>query len=178
MGDEMAKDKELERGLKAMADEFRLPFGGRMELSKLVAGHLDWFEAAERRGLRWPDMIRALAAVGINGRNGKPLSVGTLSSTVWRKRVEAGMAKASAGPRLSPAASSMFIEPARTPKLISATQPQRSKRADAPPAKESAEVKRKRTAPSNDLVSRSRAPSRNDVLAYMDRARTIRRRSD
>lgn len=175
----MANDKELECGLKAMADEFRLPFGGRMELSKLVAGHLDWFEAAERRGLRWPDMIRALTAAGINGRNGKPLSVGTLSSTVWRKRVEAGMAKASAVPRaVTPVASSTFMEPARTPKLISGTQPQRSKLADAPPVKESAQVKRKRTAPSNDKVSRSRAPSRNDVLAFMDRTRAIRRRSD
>lgn len=174
----MAKEKELERGLKAMADEFRLPFGGRMELSKLVASHLDWFAAAERRGLKWPDMIRALAAAGINSRNGMPLSVGTLSSTVWRKRAEAEVAKASAGPRLvSPAASSRFIEPARTPKPIAAT-PQRSKRADAPPVKESAQVKRKKTAASNDMVSRSRAPSRNDVLAYMDRARTIRRRSD
>lgn len=175
----MAKDKELERGLKAMADEFRLPFGGRMELSKLVAAHLDWFEAAERRGLKWPDMIRALAAVGINGRNGMPLSVGTLSSTVWRKRAEAEVAKATAGPRLvSPAASSTFMEPARTPRPIAATLPQRSKRADAPPVKESAQVKRKKTAASNEKMSRSRAPSRNDVLAYMDRACTIRRRSD
>lgn len=172
----MAKDKELESGLKAMADEFLLPFGGRMELSKLVASHLEWFEAAERRGLRWPDMIRALAAAGINGRNGKPLSVGTLSSTVWRKRVQAGMAKASAGPRLVSPAASTFMEPARTPKLT--TPPQRSKRTDAPPAKESAQVKRKRTAPSNDMVRRSRAPSRNDVLAFMDRTRAIRRRSD
>ncbi|MBC9880065.1 hypothetical protein G8O24_22290 [Bradyrhizobium sp. INPA01-394B] len=175
----MAKDKELERGLKAMADEFRLPFGGRMELSKLVAAHLDWFEAADRRGLKWPDMIRALAAAGINGRNGMPLSVGTLSSTVWRKRAEAEVAKASAGPRLvSPAASSALMEPARTASPIAATLPQRSKRADAPSVKESAQVKRKKTAASNEEVSRSRAPSRNDVLAYMDRARTIRRRSD
>ena len=31
-----------------MAEDFHLPAGGRMKLSQLVAGHLHWFEAAER----------------------------------------------------------------------------------------------------------------------------------
>jgi hypothetical protein len=84
----MVDNKELESGLKAMAEDFHLPGGGHKKLSQLVAGHLHWFDAAERRGMGWRDMIRALTAAGVSGRGGKPFSVGTLSSTVWRKRAK------------------------------------------------------------------------------------------
>lgn len=46
----MTSNKELEAGLKAMAEDFHLPGGGRMKLSRLAADHLGWFHAAERRG--------------------------------------------------------------------------------------------------------------------------------
>ena len=78
----MVDNKKLESGLRAMAEDFHLPGGGHKKLSQLVAGHMHWFDAAERRGMGWRDMIRALTAAGVNGRGGKPLSVGTLSSTV------------------------------------------------------------------------------------------------
>lgn len=87
-GTRMVDNKELESGLKAIAEDFCLPGGGRKKLSQLVAGHMPWFDAAERRGMGWRDMVRALAAAGVSGGGGKPLSVGTLSSTVWRKRAE------------------------------------------------------------------------------------------
>jgi hypothetical protein len=71
-----------------MAEDFHLPGGGYKKPSQLVAGHnVHWFDAAER-GMGWRDMIRALTAAGVNGRGGKPLSVGTLSSALWRKRAE------------------------------------------------------------------------------------------
>ena len=38
--------------------------------------------------MSWRDMIRALTAAGVTGRSGKPLSIGPLSSTIWRKRSE------------------------------------------------------------------------------------------
>lgn len=38
--------------------------------------------------MTWSDMIRLLSANGVVGKNGKALSVGTLSSTVWRRRAE------------------------------------------------------------------------------------------
>jgi hypothetical protein len=82
----MARDKELETGLRRMSEDFYLPGGGRMKLSRLVAEHLGWFDVAERRGMGWRDMIRALTAAGVVGRTGKHLSVGTLSSTIWRER--------------------------------------------------------------------------------------------
>jgi hypothetical protein len=82
----MARDKELETGLRRMSEDFYLPGGGRMKLSRLVAEHLGWFDVAELRGMGWRDMIRALTAAGVVGRTGKHLSVGTLSSTIWRER--------------------------------------------------------------------------------------------
>jgi hypothetical protein len=56
------------------------------ELSRLVADHLDWFEAAEKRGMGWRDMSKALSAAGVTSERGEPLSIGTLSSAVWRNR--------------------------------------------------------------------------------------------
>ncbi|MBV2083668.1 hypothetical protein KEM07_28355, partial [Pseudomonas carnis] len=67
---------------------YHLLNGGRKRLSRLVASHLWWFDAAERRGMSWRDMIGALTAAGITGKGGQPLSIGTLSSTVWRARAE------------------------------------------------------------------------------------------
>ena len=65
-------NKELEAGLKAMTEDFHLPGGGRKKLAQLVGGHMSWFDAAERRGMSWNDMIRALTAAGVTGRRGKP----------------------------------------------------------------------------------------------------------
>jgi hypothetical protein len=70
----MVDNKELESGLKVMAEDFHLPGGGHKKLSQLVAGHMHWFDAAERRGMGWRDMIRALTAAGVNGRGGKRAS--------------------------------------------------------------------------------------------------------
>jgi hypothetical protein len=80
----MATNSDIEVRLRAIVEDFRLPGGGLKEIGRLVANHLDWFEAAEARGMTWRDMIRALSAAGVTGREGKPLSVGTLSSAVWR----------------------------------------------------------------------------------------------
>lgn len=76
----------LEAGPAIMAENFRFPCGGQMMLSRLVARHLDWFDAAERRGMSWRAMAEVLTAAGITARNGKPLSGGLLSATVWKKR--------------------------------------------------------------------------------------------
>jgi hypothetical protein len=102
-----------------MAEDFHLPGGGHKRLSLLVAGHMHWFDAAERRGMGWRDMIRALTAAGVNGGGGKPLSVGTLSSTVWRKRAETKdmMSRADRQARLAP------------PEPIPESQPVRSRKA-------------------------------------------------
>jgi hypothetical protein len=68
---DMASNKELEAGLKAMVEDYHLPGGGRKKLSQLVAGHLAWFDAAERRGMGWRDMIGVLTTAGVTRRSGK-----------------------------------------------------------------------------------------------------------
>ncbi|MBQ8106893.1 MAG: hypothetical protein IJ127_28975 [Afipia sp.] len=85
----MITSKEIEAGAKAIAEDLRLPGGGLKKLARVVEDHLGWFDTVEARGLTWADMSRLLFAAGAKGRNGRPFSVGTLYSTVWRKREDA-----------------------------------------------------------------------------------------
>lgn len=95
----MARNDELVRGAEAMASDFELPGDRRKKLARVVAGHLDFFAEADACGLTWQDISAVLAKAGIRSKNGLPLSVGTLSSSVWRKRREAATnSKSSGGP--------------------------------------------------------------------------------
>ena len=82
----MARDKTIEVGAAAIADDLRLPGGRQKKLAKVVKSHLGWFDAAEARGMTWDNIAQLLSAAGANSEDGKPFTVGTLSSTVWRKR--------------------------------------------------------------------------------------------
>ena len=82
----MVTSDEIEAGAKLIAEEFRLPGGSMKMLTRVVEDHLDWFDKAEARGFTWSGISRLLFAAGAKGRNGRPFSVGTLYSTVWRKR--------------------------------------------------------------------------------------------
>jgi hypothetical protein len=85
----MAKNNEIEAGAKAIAEDLRLPGAGLKKLARVVEDHLAWFDKAEARGLTWADMSRLLLAAGAKGKNSRPFPVGTLYSTVWRKREDA-----------------------------------------------------------------------------------------
>ena len=85
----MATNTEIEAGLRAITEDFNLPGGGQMMLSSLVQDHLAWFDMVKARGLRVDDMVRLLFARGVKRPDGRPFSVGTLSSALWRKREEA-----------------------------------------------------------------------------------------
>ncbi|WP_371422211.1 hypothetical protein [Tardiphaga sp.] len=82
----MATNKEIEAGAKSIAEDLALPGGRQKKLARVVENYLDWFDAAEARGLTLNDMIGLLFAAGAKGRNGRPISIGTLSSAIWRKR--------------------------------------------------------------------------------------------
>jgi hypothetical protein len=173
----MTNDKQLEAGLRAMAEDFRLPGGGRKKLARLIAGHLWWFDAAERRGMGWGDMIRALAAAGVTGRSGKPLSVGTLSSTVWRKRAETAEAETDRQPRRPPP-----VERRREP-VVEAKRPQAGwqrsgKPAASPRADEHDQTRRVVSMSPKRSAEGRRFQANKDVLAFMKRARSVRRRSE
>jgi hypothetical protein len=85
----MATSKEIEAGAKAIAEDLRLPGRWREKAGKSDDKSLEWFDMVEARGLTWADMSRLLFAAGAKGRNGRPFSVGTLYSMVWRKREDA-----------------------------------------------------------------------------------------
>lgn len=176
----MANNKELEAGLKAMAKDFHLPGGGKKKLSQLVAGHLWWFEAAEKRGMGWRDMIRALTAAGVTGRRGKPLSIGTLSSTVWRKRVD--VPESRDHPSLPtrpdpPQPVSSHRKSPKGPRSLSAGQPPRNRSTTSRLSADDAES-RALSMPSKRSTAGPRAQANKDVLAFMDRARQVRRRTE
>lgn len=177
----MANNRELEAGLKAMAKDFHLPGGGRKKLSQLVAGHLWWFEAAEKRGMGWRDMIRALTAAGVTGRRGKPLSIGTLSSTVWRKRADVPVS--TDHPSLltrpdPPQPVSSHRKSPKEPKRLSAGPPQRKRSTTSPPIADHAQAARAVSKPSKRSTAGPHAQANKDVLAFMDRARKVRRRTE
>jgi hypothetical protein len=85
----MITSKEIAAGAKAIAEDLRLPGGGLKKLARVVEDHLGWFDTVEARGLTWADMSRLLFGAGAKGSNGRPFSVGTLYSAVWRKREDA-----------------------------------------------------------------------------------------
>lgn len=87
------------------------------KLAKVVKSHLDWFDAAEARGMTWDDIAQLLSAAGANGEDEKPFTVGTLSSTVWRKREEA---KNQAGSRNAPPSAAVGRLPDRASQISSA----------------------------------------------------------
>ena len=152
-------NKQIEAGAKAIAEDMMLPGGGRKKLARVVSDHLDWFDAVEARGLTWGDMSRLLLAAGAHGSDGRAIPVGTLSSTVWRKRSDA------ASP-ISPASTH-----AGDQNSVARTKSQRASKAKqrtAQPVKPASW-----TTPSDTTTSKAQ------TLAFMKRAASIRRgRSD
>lgn len=191
----MATSKEIEAGAKAIAEDLRLPGGGLKKLARVVEDHLDWFDTVEARGLTWADMSRLLFAAGAKGRNGRPFSVGTLYSAVWRKREDAkrigrGIASSSKSTtgiqgstqelpprkgRLDPAPiRSGSVEPPRKPRQARRStfeEPEiRSKKAE----KKQVKASKRRSLPTQSGKLLPKASSNNDLLAFMQRSAAVR----
>jgi hypothetical protein len=98
----MARGNDIEEGAKAIAEDLKLPGGGLKKLARVAENHLGWFDAVEARGMTWGDMIRLLFAAGAKDQNGL-FTVGTLSSTVWRKREDVKKQSGDRNRLLSPA---------------------------------------------------------------------------
>lgn len=175
-------NKQIEAGAKAIAEDMMFPGGGRKKLARIVSDHLDWFDAVEARGLTWGDISRLLFVAGAKGRNGRAIPVGTLSSTVWRKRLNAPSPRSPAptktreisrvSPQMSHAERAHIIpgkptnyagdqnSRARTKSQHTSKTKQRT----AQPVKPAS-----RTAPSDTTTSKAQ------TLAFMKRAASIRR---
>lgn len=183
----MSRNKDLEAGLKALADDHHLPGGGRKKLSRLVADHMDWFEAAEKRGMGWRDMSKALSAVGVTSKRGKPLSIGTLSSTVWRNR--AAIEQKSEGySRVEQSSYSRDLASGSKPSRRMSEEPKVfSQLRAAPNAKKPGNGQTAARVPSKFghagpkaspvPATNSAKPSNKDVLDFMNRAKISRTRS-
>ena len=174
----MLTNKQIEAGAKAIAADMTLPGGGRKKLARLVADHLDWFDAVEARGLTWGDTSRLLFTAGVHGPGGRPIPVGTLSSTVWRKQQEAAKSSAPAPTRRGTGQQSRSndrttsrdyhgrVEEKRVPAIARPKPSKKSKHQTAKAAK-SQGTKTSASDPS--------ASSKRQTLDFMQRAAALRR---
>jgi hypothetical protein len=195
----MATNKQIEVGARSIGKDRELPGGGSKKLSRIVHDHLHWFDAAEARGLTWSDMIRLLSANGVVGGNGKPLSVGTLSSTVWRERAEVNSleeeASARSVRRTRPAPSKRVTKLAKfesdvQTKLNETNSGSGKSASDGhplgeqpAPGKDNPNLSKPRVRQATALTANSpsrpiASQSKKDVIAFMNRAASVRRRSD
>ncbi len=191
----MATSKEIEAGAKAIAEDLLLPGGGLKKLARVIEDHLGWFDTAEARGLTWADMSRLLFTVGAKGRNGRPFSVGTLYSTVWRKREDAqrigrgiaspsksttgiqGSTLESPSPkgRLDPAPiRGGNVEPPRGPRQVPRTSLVKPERRSKKAEKKQVKASTGRSSPTKSAKTLPKVSSNKDLLAFMQRSAAVR----
>lgn len=191
----MATSKEIEAGAKAVAEDLRLPGGGLKKLARVVEDHLDWFDAVEARGLTWSDVSRLLFAAGAKARNGRPFSVGTLYSTVWRKREDAkriGRSMTSSSKSITGIQGSAQASPSRKAQLDPAPigsgnvepprKPRQARRSTfGEPDRRSKKVEKKqvkaskgRSSPTQPVRNLTKVSSSKDLLAFMQRSAAVR----
>jgi hypothetical protein len=179
-------NKEIQAGAKAIAEDFGLPGGAQKKLARVVEGHLAWFDAVEARGMTWADMARLLFAAGAKSRNGRPFSVGTLSSTVWRKREDAerdaegsassskpGIRSFAQAPRSGEEGSDRADPPRKQGQTRRSTfrEPERrSKKVEEKKVKASKE----RSLPTQSVKLLPKVSSSKDLLAFMKRSAAVR----
>jgi len=173
-------NKQIEAGAKAIAEDMMLPGGGRKKLSRVVENHLDWFDAVEARGLTWGNISRLLLAAGAKGRNGRAISIGTLSSTVWRKRKEtqalANPARRPTKTRITPERSGLrgqtgdqHAPPSRAVAHQGSKKPTQGRTSSGPTSHVTRNAAKAHTPPNTEAASKAQ------TLAFMKRAATIRR---
>jgi hypothetical protein len=170
----MLTDKQIEAGDKALAADAALPGGGRKKLARLVDEHLHWFDAAEKRGMTWGDMARLLFAAGVCAQNGRPIPIGTLSSTVWRKRQDATDVSV---PKPLPARNRQRMHGSKVEYSDLATRG--LKKPAAPRGKSPSKLKPSTSVTAKSLATKtpanSRSASSEQTLAFMKRAAALRR---
>jgi hypothetical protein len=189
----MATSNEIEAGAKAIAEDLRLPGGGLKKLARAVEDHLGWFDRVEARGLTWADMSRLLFAAGAKGKNGRPFSVGTLYSTVWRKREDAissGTASSSksttgiqGSAQESPArkgrsdgapAQNGNVEPPRKPRQTRRPTFEEPERRSKKVEKKQVKASKGRSSPMQPVKNPPKVSSNKDLLAFMHRSAAVR----
>jgi hypothetical protein len=189
-----ATSKEIEAGAKAIAEDLHLPGGGLKKLARVVEDHLGWFDTVEARGLTWADMSRLLFAAGAKAGNGRPFSVGTLYSTVWRKREDAkhidrGTASSSksttgiqGSTQESPARKGRSdgaptqngnVKPLRKPRQARRSTFEEPERRSKKVEKKQVKTSKERSSPTQPVKTQPKASSKKDLLAFMHRSAAV-----
>jgi hypothetical protein len=177
---------EIEAGAKAIADDLVLPDGGQKKLARVVEGQLAWFDAAEARGMTWAGIARVLFATGAKGQNGRPFSVGTLSSTVWRKREDAERNADSGAspsnlriqgsaqePRTQKQRSDHHEEPCK-PRQRQQSTLRRPEHRSKTGEKRNVKASRDQLLPTKPVTALPKGSSNKDLLAFMRRSAAVR----
>ena len=171
----MAKDKDIESGARAIAEDFKLPGGRRKAVAKLVRHHLSWFDAAKDRGMAVEDILRLLTRAGATYEDGSSINFDTLSSALWRKRNgksgEPTQNDKVQLRRLNKGASGRTVEPKNVHKPAAKRQPHRP----AHPIDDSRKEKPGADLVTGGLPSKKPKASSAEVLGFMRRAASIRR---
>jgi hypothetical protein len=179
-------NKEIETGAKAIAEDFGLPGGGQKKLARVVEGHLAWFDAVEARGMTWADVARLLFAAGAKGRNGRPFSVGTLSSTVWRKREDAERDAEGSASSSKPGIRSLAQPPRSGEERSDRAEPPRKRgqtrrstfgepeRRPKKVEKKKVKASKERSLPTQSVRLLPKVSSSEDLQAFMQRSAAVR----
>lgn len=77
-------NSDLRRRLKAIADDLEGPLG-RVPLDRALRKHIDLLEELRCEGCSWPQIARALAAVGVKRADGETISADHLRGAVSRQ---------------------------------------------------------------------------------------------
>lgn len=165
-----AKGLDLEVGARRIAEDFRLPGGGRKKIAKLVKDHWDWFKAAEARGMVVEGMLTMITAAGATYPNGGAIKFTTLSNAVWRRR--SGQTSRREKRLASPKGRKAESGPADGANDVGRKPRDRVGKPTAPAGYSG----RRAAAPSEGCGSKGTAPSStSDVLGFMRRAAALRR---
>ena len=192
----MAKSNEIEAGARAIAEDLRLPGGGQKKLARVLKNHLDWFDMAEDRGFTWSDMSRLLFNAGAKRENGSAFSVSTLYLTVRRKREDAKLivegatssSKTTRGiqgskQKLSQRKGRLDLAPIRSGNVELPREPRQVRRStfEKPERRSTKEEKKqveasteRRLSPTKSGTILSKASSKKDLLAFMQRSAAVR----
>jgi hypothetical protein len=171
----MAKDKDIESGARAIAEDFKLPGGRRKAVAKLVRHHLSWFDVAKARGMAVDDILRLLTRAGATYEDGSSINFETLSNALWRKRngksVEPTQNDKVQLRRPNKAVSGRSVEPKNVRKPAAKHRPYRP----APAIDDNKNEKPGVGLVTGGLPGKKPKASSAEVLGFMRRAAAIRR---
>jgi hypothetical protein len=182
-------DKALRSGADTISRWLQTP-GGRGSFDKAVAEHLLWFQAARLRGMGWSAIVNVLSHAGVKRDSGLRLSEGHVRGVVSRQQKRVKIDQNAVLERLverygsTPAETDGGSRPQLKHAPSKALAFGLNVALQAPPSKKRSEpsgkVRHTRMDGQSGMKTLSPKASldRGDIRAFMQKAATLRRRSD